>query len=96
MNSKSALIIIAAIVGFAAGLLIASAEWLSLLSPSHGYGLVFSGLVRPIAIPLLWPARLLVPSAPGSPIATSVAIVANGLLYAAAAFVADQIHVRRD
>ncbi|HEY8134049.1 MAG TPA: hypothetical protein VII12_19390 [Thermoanaerobaculia bacterium] len=95
MRSKPALIAFAAVIGFAAGLLIASAEWLSLSSPYHGYGLLFSGLVRPIAIPLLWPARLLVPSAPGSPIATSLAIVANGLLYAAAAFVADRIYIRR-
>jgi hypothetical protein len=95
MQSKPALIAVAAIIGFAAGLLIASAEWLSILTPYHSYALVFSSLVRPIAVPLMWPARLLVPSAPGSPVATSFAIVANGLLYAAAAVVADQIYARR-
>ena len=95
MNSKPALIAFAAIVGFSAGLLIASAEWLSVLFPYHGYGLLFSGVVRPIAIPLLWPARLFVPSAPGSPIATTIAVVANALLYAAAAVVADRIYMRR-
>ncbi|HLJ73385.1 MAG TPA: hypothetical protein VKU62_02275 [Thermoanaerobaculia bacterium] len=92
-------IVAAAIIGFAVGLLIAATEWLFISHPLgfsggayYGYGLLFAGFVRPIAVPLLWPARLLIPSAGGSPVATSVAILANALLYAFAAAVADRIY----
>lgn len=92
----------AAVIGLAAGLLIATAERLFIvhsLGISTGvyycYGLIFASLVRPIAVPLFWPARLLVPAAAGSPMATSIAIIGNALLYAAAAAVADRIYARR-
>ena len=62
----------------------------------YGYGLLFAGFVRPIAVPLLWPARLLIPAAAGSPVATSIAIVGNAVLYAIAAAVADRIYARND
>jgi hypothetical protein len=103
MSSRILRIALAAIIGFAAGLLIATAEWLFIVHPLgfstgayYGYGLLFAGFVRPIALPLLWPARLLVPAAAGSPMATSVAIAGNALLYAAAAAVADRLYARRD
>jgi len=89
MPSRSFRIAAAAVIGLVAGLLIASAERV------FGYGLLFTGIVKPIAMPLLWPARLLIPSAAGSPAATMVAVMANALLYAAAAAVADQIYARR-
>ena len=99
MPSKLLRLSMAAFIGLAAGLLIATAEWLFLSLPLgvstgayHGYGLLFTSFVRPIALPLLWPARLLIPAAAGSPIATSVAIAGNALLYAAAAAVADRIY----
>jgi hypothetical protein len=89
----------AAVIGFAVGLLVATTEWLFISHPLgfstgayYGYGLLFAGFVRPIAVPLLWPARLLIPAAAGSPVATSVAIAANALLYAFAAAVADRIY----
>ncbi len=103
MSSKALRITVAAFVGFAAGLLIATAEWLFLRFPLgistgvyYGYGLLFAGFVRPIAVPLLWPARLLIPAAAGSPLATSIAIVGNAVLYAIAAAVADRIYARKD
>jgi len=92
----------AAVIGFAIGLLIATTERLFLSHPLavssgvyYGYGLLFAGFVRPIAVPLLWPARLLIPAAATSPVATSIAIMANALLYAAAAAVADRIYAGR-
>jgi len=92
-------ILAAAVIGFAVGLLIATTEWVFVSHPLgfstgayYGYGLLFTGFVRPIAVPLLWPARLLIPAAAASPIATSVAILCNALLYAFAAAVADRIY----
>ena len=104
MESKLiARIAAAGVIGFAVGLLIATTEWLFLSHPLgistgayYGYGLLFAGFVRPIAVPLLWPARLLIPAAAGSPVATSVAIAGNALLYAAAAALADRIYASRD
>jgi len=89
----------AAVIGFAIGLLIATTEWLFISHPLgfstgayYGYGLLFAGFVRPIAVPLLWPARLLIPAAAGSPAATGAAILANAVLYAFAAAVADRLY----
>jgi hypothetical protein len=103
MSTKVIRIVAAAFIGFAAGLLIATTEWLFMSHPLslstgayYGYGLLFTGFVRPIAMPLLWPARLLVPAAAASPSAAIFAIGANALLYAAAAAVADRIYAERD
>ena len=103
MSTKVIRIAAAAFIGFALGLLIASTEWLFMSHPLslstgayYGYGLLFTGFVRPIAMPLLWPARLLVPAAAASPTAALFAIGANALLYAAAAAVADRIYAERD
>lgn len=92
-------VVAAAVIGFAFGLLIATTEWLFISHPLgfssgayYGYGLLFAGFVRPIAVPLLWPARLLIPAAAQSPVATTAAIAANALLYAFAAAVADRIY----
>lgn len=99
MSTKVIRIAVAAEVGFAVGLLIATAEWMFMSHPMaistgayYGYGLLFTGFVRPIAVPLLWPARLLIPAAAASPVAACVAIAANALLYACAAAVADRIY----
>ena len=103
MSIKVIRIAVAAFIGFAAGLLIATTEWLFMAHPMslstgayYGYGLLFAGFVRPIAMPLLWPARLLIPAAAGSPAAACLAIAANALLYAAAAAVADRVYAGRD
>jgi len=103
MSTKFIRIVAAAFIGFALGLLIATTEWLFMSHPLslstgafYGYGLLFTGFVRPIAMPLLWPARLLIPAAAASPVAACVAIAVNALLYAAAAAVADRIYVERD
>ncbi len=103
MSSKRSRIVAAAVIGFAAGLLIAATESLFLRFPLgistgvyYGYGLLFTSFVKPIAVPLLWPARLLIPAAAGSPLAACAAIMGNALLYAAAAAVADRIYAERD
>jgi hypothetical protein len=103
MLSKVLRLAVAAFIGFAAGLLIATAERLFLCFPLgvspgvyYGYGLLFTGFVQPIAVPLLWPARLLIPAAATSPIAASAAIAGNALLYAIAAAVAERIYARID
>jgi len=103
MSSQAIRIVAAAMIGFAVGLLIAATEWL-FLSHSvdistgvfYGYGLLFTDFVRPIAMPLLWPARLLIPAAAASKAAACLAIAGNALLYAAAAAVADRIHAEGD
>lgn len=103
MSIKAIRIGSAAVIGLTAGLLIATTEWLFMSLPMaistgahYGYGLLFTGFVRPIAMPLLWPARLLIPAAAASPAAACFAIAANALLYAAAAAVADRIYADRD
>ena len=103
MTTKAFRIAAAAIIGFAAGLLIATTEWLFMAHPMaistgvyYGYGLLFTDFVRPIAMPLFWPARLLVPAAAASPAAACLAIVGNALLYAGAAALADRIYAESD
>lgn len=93
----------AAVIGFAAGLLIATTEWMFMAHPMsistgvyYGYGLLFTDFVRPIAVPLFWPARLLIPAAAASRAAALLAIGGNALLYAAAAAVADRIYAESD
>ena len=97
MSTKALRIAAAAVIGFAAGLLIATTEWLFLSHPMaistgvyYGCGLLFTDFVRPIAMPLFWPARMLVPAAAVNPAAVWVAIAGNALLYAAAAALADR------
>lgn len=103
MSTKALRIAAAAVIGFAAGLLIATTEWLFMAHPMgistgayYGYGLLFTVFVRPIAMPLFWPARLLVPAAAASPAAACLAIAGNALLYAAAAALADRIYTESD
>lgn len=86
MSSKALRIAAAGIIGFAVGLLIAVAEWLFVHIPAGAY--YTYGLM------LVWPARVLIPNAPISAIAMSMAIAANALLYAAAAALADRIYTR--
>ncbi len=88
MSSKVFRIETAAIIGFAVGLLIATAESLFVHSPA--------GMYYTYGLMLVWPARLLIPSALTSPVATSIAIVGNALLYAAAAAVADRIYAGKN
>ena len=103
MSTKALRIAAAAVIGFAAGLLIATTEWLFMSHSMaigtgvyYGYGLLFTDFVRPIAMPLFWPARLLVPAAAASPTAACLAIAGNALLYAAAAALADRIYAEND
>ena len=70
MSTKAMRIAAAAVIGFVVGLLIATTEWMFMAHPLaistgvyYGYGLLFTDFVRPIAVPLLWPARLLIPAA---------------------------------
>ena len=103
MSTKVIRIAAAAVIGFLGGLLIATTEWMFMAHPLaigtgvyYGYGLLFTDFVRPIAVPLLWPARLLIPAAAASPAAACLAIAGNALLYAAAAAVADRIYAESD
>ena len=103
MSTKVIRIAAAAVIGFLVGLLIATTEWMFMAHPFaigtgvyYGYGLLFTDFVRPIAVPLLWPARLLIPAAAASPAAACLAIAGNALLYAAAAAVADRIYAEND